>query len=140
MRAELNHIVMRMEEVMSKIESLPPIVQPNTIPAAEVYSNVASGIPQQSKMKAKLPKLEVRKFNRKVQEWQEFWNAFESAIDQNENHTAMDKFAYLRSLVSEPARATNTGFSLTAVNYAAAVVVLNKKVWKRNCHSARSCE
>ena len=57
-RAELNDIVMRMEEVMSKIESPPPIVQPNTVPPAEVHSNVASGIPQQSKMKARLAKLE----------------------------------------------------------------------------------
>ena len=76
-RAELNDVVMRMEEVMSKIESPPPIVQPNTVPPAEVHSNVASGIPlaQQSKTKARLPKLEVRK----VQEWQEFWDAFKSA-------------------------------------------------------------
>ena len=81
-RAELNDIVMRMEEVMTKIESLRPIVQPNTVPAAEVHSNVASRIHDQSKTKARLPKLEVRKFNRKVQEWQEFWDTFESAIDQ----------------------------------------------------------
>ena len=129
-RAELNDVVMRMEEVMSKIESPPPIVQPNTIPPAEVHSNVASGIPQQSKTKARLPKLEVRKFNGKVQEWQEFWDAFESAIDQNESLTAVDKFAYVRSLVTEPARATIAGFSLTAVNYAAAVDVLKKKYGK----------
>ena len=129
-RAELNDIVMRMEEVMSKIESPPPIVQPNTVPAAEVHSNLASGIPQQSKTKARLPKLEARKFNGKVQEWQEFWDAFESAIDQNESLTAVDKFSYLRSLVSEPARATIAGFSLTAVNYAAAVDVLKKKYGK----------
>ena len=91
---------------------------------------MASGIPQQSKTKARLPKLEVRKFNGKVQEWQEFWDAFESAIDQNESLTAVDKFAYLRSLVTEPARATIAGFSLTAVNYAAAVDVLKKKYGK----------
>ena len=69
-RAELNDIVMRMEEVMSKIESPPPIVRLNTVPPAEVHSNMASGIPQQRKTKARLPKLEVRKFNGKVQEWQ----------------------------------------------------------------------
>ena len=42
----------------------------------------------------------------------------------------MDKFAYLRSLVTEPARATIAGFSLTAVNYVAAVDVLKKKYGK----------
>ena len=42
----------------------------------------------------------------------------------------MDKFAYLRSLVTEPARATIAGFSLTTANYAAAVDVLKKKYGK----------
>ena len=129
-RAELNEIVMRIEEMMSKFESLPSLVQPSTAPSAQVHSNMASGIPQQSKAKARLPKLEVRKFNGKVQEWQEFWDAFESAIDQNESLTAVDKFAYLRSLVTEPARSTIAGFSLTEVNYAAAVDVLKKKYGK----------
>ena len=86
-RAELNDIVMRMEEPMSKIESPLPIVQPNNVPPTEVHSNVVSGIPQQSKTKATLPKLEVRKFNGKVQEWQEFWDTFESAINQNKSFT-----------------------------------------------------
>ena len=68
-RAELNEIVMRMEEMMSKFESPPSIVQPSTAPPAQGHSNMASGIPQQSKAEARLPKLEVRKFNGKVQEW-----------------------------------------------------------------------
>ena len=33
---------------------------------------------------AKLPKLEVRKFDGKVHEWQEFWDCFVSAINENE--------------------------------------------------------
>ena len=68
-RAELNDIMMRMEEMMSKFESPPPIVQPSTAPPAPVHSNMASGIPHQSKAKAGFPKLEVRNFNQKVQEW-----------------------------------------------------------------------
>lgn len=130
-RAELNDIVMRMEEMMSKFDPPPPIVQPSALsPPAQVHSNMASGIPQQSKAKARLPKLEVRKFHGKIQEWQEFWDAFESAIDQNEGLTAVDKFSYLRSLVTERARSTIAGFSLTAANYAAAVDVLKKKYGK----------
>ena len=131
-RAELNDIVMRMEEMMSKFDPPPPMVQQSVLsPSAQVHNlNMASGIPQQSKTKASLPKLEVRKFHGKIQEWQEFWDAFESAIDQNESLTAVDKFSYLRSLVTEPARSTIAGFSLTAVNYAAAVDVLKKKYGK----------
>lgn len=106
-RAELNDIVMRMEETMSKFHPPPPIVQKSALsPPAQAHSDMASGIPQQSKAKARLPKLEVRKFHGKIQEWQEFWDAFESAIDKNESLTAVDKFSYLRSLVTEPARAS----------------------------------
>ena len=40
-RAELNEIVMRMEEKMSKFESPPPIVQPSTLTPAQAHSNMA---------------------------------------------------------------------------------------------------
>ena len=57
-RAELNDIVMRMEETMSKFDPPPPIVQPSALsPPAQTHSDMASGIPQQSKAKARLPKL-----------------------------------------------------------------------------------
>lgn len=55
-RAELNDIVMRMEEMMSKFDPPLPIVKPSALSApAQVHSNMASGIPQQSKTKARLP-------------------------------------------------------------------------------------
>jgi len=56
-RAELNDIVMRIEEMMSKFQSPPPIVRPSNAPPAQVRFNMASGIPQQSKAKPKLQNL-----------------------------------------------------------------------------------
>ena len=79
-----------------------------------VYSSASSSTPQTT---AKLPKLEVKKFSGKIQEWQEFWDSFKSAIDSNKSLSAVDKFAYLRSLIVEPARSTITGFALTSANY-----------------------
>ncbi|XP_068678457.1 uncharacterized protein [Montipora foliosa] len=86
--------------------------------------------PQPSGTTAKLPKLEVKKFVGKLQEWQEFWDAFESAIVNNKSLVAVDKFTYLRSLLVEPVRSTITGFSLTSANYPAAVEVLKKRYGK----------
>jgi CO dehydrogenase/acetyl-CoA synthase beta subunit len=40
---------------------------------------------------AKLPKLEVKKFGGKLQEWQEFWDSFDSAVNQNEGLADVDK-------------------------------------------------
>ena len=45
----------------------------------------------------KLPKLELRKFDGNVFTWQEFWDAFDSTIHQNEILQRPDKFNYLRS-------------------------------------------
>ena len=81
-------------------------------------------------LKAKLPKLEVKRFNGRLQDWQEFWDSFQSSIDGNDNLSAVDKFSYLKSLVQEPARSTITGFALTAVNYDAAVQALKKRYGK----------
>ena len=80
--------------------------------------------------KAKLPKLEVKRFNGRLQDWQEFWDSFQSSIDGNDNLSAVDKFSYLKSLVQEPARSTIAGFALTTVNYEAAVQALKKRYGK----------
>lgn len=72
---------------------------------------------QQKAVRAKLPKLEVKKFSGKLGEWQEFWDSFESAIHLNDGLSNVDKFSYLRSLLLEPARSTIGGFALTSVNY-----------------------
>ena len=66
----------------------------------------------------------------RIQEWQEFWDSFESAINKNESLAAVHKFAYLRSLVVEPVRSTITGFSLTSANYREAMEVLKKQYGK----------
>ena len=54
----------------------------------------------------KIPKLEVRKFSGKLEEWQDFWDSFVSAI-----HSNVDIFSYLRGLPLEPARSAIAGFA-----------------------------
>ena len=39
----------------------------------------------------------MKKFSGKIQEWQEFWDSFESAIDSNKSFAVVNKFAYLQS-------------------------------------------
>ena len=92
--------------------------------------NASPSPSQQHVPRAKLPKLEVKKFSGRLQGWQEFWDSFQSSIDKNESLSAVDKFAYLRSLVQEPARSTIAGFALTSANYEAAVQALKKRYGK----------
>ena len=88
-------------------------------------------VPQTAMVRAKLPKLEVRKFGGNISEWQEFWDSFESAILRNEILAKMDKFSYLRGLLIEPARSAIAGFSLTSANYKAAIELLKKRYGKQ---------
>jgi hypothetical protein len=83
-------------------------------------------------IRAKLPKLEVKKFGGKLQEWQEFWDSFDSAVNQNEGLADVDKFAYLRSLLIEPARSAISGFALTSANYNEAIDLLKRRYGKKN--------
>ena len=82
-------------------------------------------------VRVKLPNLEVRNFSGKLEEWQEFWDSFESAIHSNDSLSNVDKFSYLRGLLLDPARSAITGFVLTSANYEAAVELLKKRFGKK---------
>ena len=82
-------------------------------------------------VRVKLPRLEVRKFSGKLEEWQEFWDSFESTIHSNDSLSKVDKFSYLRSLLLEPARSAIAGFALTSANYEAVVELLKNRFGKK---------
>ena len=77
-----------------------------------VVENGATSSSANSKtVRVKLPKLEVRKFNGKLEEWQDFWDSFESAIHSNDRLSNVHIFSYLRGLPLEPARSAIAGFA-----------------------------
>lgn len=105
---------------------------PPSSPYQNVVENGATSSSANSKtVRVKLPKLEVRKFSGKLEEWQEFWDSFESAIHANDSLSNVDKFSYLRGLLLEPARSAIVGFALTSANYEAAVELLKKRFGKK---------
>ena len=58
------------------------------------------------------------------------FDACESAIHKNEKLSDVDKFAYLRGHLEEPARSTVAGFTLTSSNYNDAIELLKRKFGK----------
>ena len=84
----------------------------------ESPSNVESmsngSVATASKVRAKLPKLKVKKFKGDVCKWQEFWNSFKSSIHSSDSLSDVHKFNYLRGLLEESAKSCISGFSLTA--------------------------
>ena len=110
MRAELQKIILDVNDAL--FEALPSLPQGQITP-----SNLSMNATPKQIVRAKLPKLEVKRFNRKIQEWQEFGDSFDSSVNQNDALSEVDKFAYLKGLLVGPAQTTIAGFTLTATNY-----------------------
>lgn len=72
----------------------------------------------------KLPKLELRKFDGRLENWPLFWEQFENAVHNNEDLDDVGKFQYLRSLLTGRAAATLNGLSSRQSCYVDAIELL----------------
>ena len=77
--------------------------------------------------KVRLPKLTIKPFNGKLTAWTPFWDSFNSAIHANPDLSKVDKFNYLRSMVSHSALEAISGLTLTGDNYDEAIEILQKR-------------
>ena len=71
--------------------------------------------------KVKLPKLKRKSFSGNYQEWQSFWDTFESAVDGNTEIFRIEKFTYLKSCVTGTAESAIAELPVTADKYDTAV-------------------
>ena len=78
----------------------------------------------------KLPKLELKSFSGNYQEWQSYWDTFQSAVDGNPSISPIEKFTYLKSCVISNAESAIAGLSLTADNYKVAIDILKDRFGK----------
>ena len=77
--------------------------------------------------KVRLPKIELPHFDGNPLNFQSFWDLFESTVDKNEHLSDVDKFSYLKNLLSSSAAATISGLTLTNGNYKEAVNLLKER-------------
>ena len=94
-------------------------------------SSVARSSVVPSSAKPKLPKLMLPKFKGDVTTFQAFWDCFNSAVNNNPDLSAVDKFNYLRALLEGPAARSVQGLTLTAANYSTALEILQGRFGKR---------
>ena len=78
----------------------------------------------------KLPKLELKSFSGNYEEWQSFWDTFESAVNRNTNISRIQKFTYLKSCVTGAAESAISGLPLTEDNYETAIDILRDRFGK----------
>ena len=81
--------------------------------------------------RVKLPKLTLRSFSGDMTQWPTFWDSFKSAVHENTQLVTVDKFNYLKSLLSGTALEAISGLTLTASNYKDAVEILEKRFGNR---------
>ena len=83
LKADATQTLAAIEERLAEQTAVPP-----SSPSAPQHDQMGLSLSQsfnppgnqQKAVRAKLPKLEVKKFSGKLGEWQEFWDSFESAI------------------------------------------------------------
>ena len=79
-----------------------------------------------SSVGAKLPKLEISKFQGTFLDWKRFWNQFEIEIDKAKL-TQVAKFPYLKELLVPSVRASVDGLPFTTEGYERAKHILKTK-------------
>ena len=99
----------------------------------EAKTKVSSDLPPQNPRETtknkpvRLPYLHLQRFGGNPTEWAPFWDAFELAIDKNEELEEVQKFQYLRSYLYGSAARTLDGLLSTNENYRDAIKKLKDR-------------
>lgn len=86
---------------------------------------------EKEKLAVKLPKIALKKFDRNVLKWTEFWDAFESTIRNNKNLHSVNKFNYLERQLQGTAKEILSGSELTKEHYNIAVELLEERYGRK---------
>ena len=76
---------------------------------------------------AKLPKLQIPKFSGNPCQRNSFWDSFCAGVHNREELTDVERFSYLRELLTDTAGATISELSLTEANYENATTLLKQR-------------
>ena len=103
------------------------IERATTTPTAAATVDPVRSAPPAHSNKVRLPKLTIKPFNWKLTAWTPFWDSYSSAIHDDPDLTKVDKFNYLRSMVTREALDAISGLTLTSANFDQAIEVLMKR-------------
>ena len=71
------------------------------------FSQINNNVRSNEGVKAKLPKLELKSFSGKYEEWQSLWDTFESALNRNTGHFKNPKIHLFEELCDRRSRICN---------------------------------
>ncbi|GFX64729.1 integrase catalytic domain-containing protein [Trichonephila clavipes] len=101
--------------IQNSVENQPQNI---TLPLNSTVSSILTNQPR-------LPKLTLESFSGKdISSFPSFWARFNSAVHENSSLNDVDKFSYLKSVVTSDAELAIRGLTLTSENYAKAMKIL----------------
>ncbi|XP_071961249.1 uncharacterized protein [Antedon mediterranea] len=89
-------------------------------------NDTTNGIGSRLNNTTKLPKFEIKKFFGEISEWQTFWDQFCAVVDST-TIPKVNKFTYLKNLLSGEALNSIAGLALTDINYDIAIQSLKAR-------------
>ena len=104
--------------------SLPSLTSEHSVGIEHPSADIEHSIPIVTKTSVKLPKLVLRPFTGDLTQWFTFWDSFNAAVHTKIQLAKVDKFNYLKTLLSSAALEAIQGLSLTDANYNEAVGIL----------------
>ena len=119
----------KIHDLLPRIEtclSLPSTNNPIITNASDLDS-VSSNPQNNNHIDAKLPEIEIPKFNGKPIEWQSFWDQFSAAVDSKTNIPDVVKFSYLKGVLSKDVQESIRGLLITNENYSIALKILRER-------------
>ena len=124
-REQVHECLIKIDEVLLvTVQETPPTSTQDN--ASESHSSHNSSF-SEPKIKAKLRKLSMKKFNGNPLHWQSWWDCFNSAVHSNDSLMQIDKYIYMKHLLEGQAAACISGLQLTESNYAEAVETLKQR-------------
>ncbi|GFW79584.1 DUF1758 domain-containing protein [Trichonephila clavipes] len=108
--------------IQNSVENQPQNI---TLPLNSTVSSILTNQPR-------LPKLTLESFSGKdISSFPSFWARFNSAVHENSSLNDVDKFSYLKSVVTSDAELAIRGLTLTSENYAKAIKILENRFGRK---------
>ncbi|XP_070567303.1 uncharacterized protein [Ptychodera flava] len=114
-----------MSEIFERNDQITAFIRNNKPNNANGSSaNTANATQDTSKRTVALPKLQLKTFSGNVLEWVSFYDTFKSSVHNDSSLENIQKFTYLRSVLTDEAARTISGLALTNSNYDHALELL----------------
>ncbi|XP_070550071.1 uncharacterized protein [Ptychodera flava] len=104
-----------------------PIASADTVSQASTGPSASTSTTSSDPKTIALPKLQLPTFSGDILTWVSFYDAFRSAVHDNKCLQDIQKFQYLRGLLTDEAAHTIEGLSLTGANYSHALQLLRDR-------------